>query len=83
MLLQKASHMPSFGGFGFRRQADELDRRIMMEALVVSFWGTLIGTQVYALLQRAGLPDLNWAWVGALMVVLWSVGMAVAKRRYR
>ena len=66
-----------------RRQADELDRRIMLEALVVSFWGTLIGTQGYALLQRAGLPDLSWHWVGALMAVLWSVGMAVAKRRYR
>ena len=44
-----------------RRQSDELDRRIMLEALLVSFWGTLIGTQGYALLQRAGLPDLSWA----------------------
>ncbi|MYB47812.1 MAG: hypothetical protein F4X72_00800 [Dehalococcoidia bacterium] len=67
----------------FRRWADELDRRIMLEALVISFWGTLVVTSAYGSLQRAGLPDLNWLWVSTLMVVLWSIGLAVAKRRYR
>ena len=66
-----------------RRLGDELDRRIMLEALVISFFGTMIGTSAYGLLQRAGLPDLNGLWAGTLMTVLWFAGMAVAKRRYR
>ena len=66
-----------------RRLADELERRVMLEALVIAFFGTMIGTSAYGLLQRAGLPDLNGLWVGTLMTVLWFVGMAVAKRRYR
>jgi hypothetical protein len=66
-----------------RRLADELGRRIMLEALVIAFFGTMIGTSAYGLLQRAGLPDLNGLWVGTLMTALWFVGMAVAKRRYR
>ena len=66
-----------------RRLGDELDRRIMLEALVISFFGTMIGTSAYGLLQRAGLPDLNGLWVGTLMTVLWFTGMAVAKKRYR
>ena len=68
----------------FRRWADELDRRIALEALVVSFWGTLMGTSAYGSLQRTeGLPDLNLLWVGTLMAALYGVGLAVAKRRYR
>ena len=66
-----------------RRLADELGRRIMLEALVIAFFGTMIGTSAYGLLQRAGLPGLNGLWVGTLMTALWFVGMAVAKRRYR
>ena len=66
-----------------RRQADELERRVMLEALAISFFGTMIGTSAYGLLQRAGMPDLNALWVGALMTVLWFAGMAFARRRYR
>ena len=66
-----------------RRQADELERRVMLEALAISFFGTMIGTSAYGLLQRAGMPDFNGLWVGALMTVLWFAGMAIAKRRYR
>ena len=44
-----------------RRLADELERRVMLEALVIAFFGTMIGTSAYGLLQRAGLPDLNGA----------------------
>ena len=66
-----------------RRLADELGRRIMLGALVIAFFGTMIGTSADGLLQRAGLPDLNGLWVGTLMTALWFVGMAVAKRRYR
>ena len=65
------------------RKADELERRVMLEALALSFFGTMIGTSAYGLLQRTGLPGLNGLWVGTLMTVFWFAGMAVAKRRYR
>ncbi len=71
------------GASMFRRQADELNQRIGMEALTFAFLGTFVVTMGYGALQRVGLPDLHWHWVPLPMVALWIVGLAIAERRYR
>lgn len=71
------------GASMFRRQADELNQRIGMEALTFAFLGTFVVTMSYGALQQVGLPDLHWHWVPVPMVALWLVGLTIAQRRYR
>ena len=71
------------GASMFRRQADELNQRIGMEALTFAFLGTFVVTMGYGALQRIGLPDLHWHWVPVPMVALWLLGLVIAQRRYR
>jgi hypothetical protein len=64
------------------RRADELERRILYEALAVAFVVQFVAAIVYALLEATGverLPSILWA---CLLVMSWSVGLAVSSRRY-
>ena len=62
---------------------DELQQRIQLEALAVSFGVTCIVTFGYGLLEDAGFPALNWTWVPTFMMVSWGIGSAIAAlRRY-
>lgn len=64
------------------RQADELERRILYEALAVAFVVQFVAAIVYALLEGMGVarpPSILWA---SLLVMSWSVGLAVSSRRY-
>ncbi|HMF09428.1 MAG TPA: hypothetical protein VKJ00_09860 [Thermoanaerobaculia bacterium] len=65
------------------RRADELQRRIVYEALAVAFVATLSVTVTGAFLQSAGLPTIGWIWIAGLLVVSWTVGLVTASRRYR
>ncbi len=66
------------------RHFDELQRRIHLEALALAFAGTGILGTTYGFLITAGLPEIEWsAWIWPVMVGLWSVGLAIAGRRYR
>jgi hypothetical protein len=66
------------------RRLDELQQRIHLEALAFSFAGTGVLVTGYGFLVNAGLPDLDWGGiVWPLMVALWVIGIAVARRRYR
>jgi hypothetical protein len=64
------------------RQADELERRILSEALVFAFVVEFSVAIVYAFLEGLGLrrpPSILWA---SLLVISWSVGLAISARSY-
>jgi len=65
------------------RRADELQRRIVYEALAFAFVATLSVTVAGAFLQTAGLPCLGWIWIAGVLVVSWTLGLVAASRRYR
>jgi hypothetical protein len=65
------------------RRADELQRRIVYEALAFAFVATLSVTLAGAFLQSAGLPTFGWIWIAGVLVVSWTVGLVAANRRYR
>ena len=65
------------------RRADELQRRIVYEALGIAYVTTLSVALAGGFLQSAGLPKLGWVWIAGVLVVSWTVGVAIANRRYR
>ena len=65
------------------RRADELQRRIVYEALALAFVATLSVTVAGAFLQSAGLPAFGWIWIAGVLVASWTVGLVLASRRYR
>ena len=62
---------------------DELQRRIHLEALVVAVGSAIVLTFGYGTLQNVGLPSLNLMYITPVLVVLWSAGLVLARRRYR
>ena len=64
------------------RNLDELQRRIQLEAVAFSFLATCLITLTWAFLQNAGLPRFDVSWVAPLLILLWSLGLGIAKRRY-
>ncbi len=64
------------------RGLDELQRRIQLEAVAFSFLATCLITLTWAFQQNAGLPRFDVSWVAPLLIMLWSLGLAIAKRRY-
>ncbi len=67
----------------YLRLVDELQRRIAHEALAIAFGASAAITFGYGLLQLAGLPDINWSFVWAVMGGCWILGGLYADRRYR
>ncbi len=65
------------------RRADELQRRIVYEALGVAYVATLSVAIAGAFLQSAGLPTLGWVWIAGVLVVSLTIGLVTASRRYR
>ncbi|MEO7001308.1 MAG: hypothetical protein ABI068_05885 [Ktedonobacterales bacterium] len=66
----------------FLRRMDELQRRIQLEALGLSFAATAILTFAYGFLEFVGFPAVNFVWVFPVMIMIWGLGLAVAARRY-
>lgn len=67
----------------FLGRMDELQRRIQLEAIGLSFGATAILTFAYGFLQLVGFPPINWIWILPGMVMLWGIGGAIAAARYR
>jgi ABC-type cobalamin transport system permease subunit len=67
----------------FLGRIDELQRRIHLEGIGLSFVATAILTFAYGFLEGVGFPRLSYIWVLPLMVALWGIGAAIASRRYR
>jgi hypothetical protein len=69
---------------GLVRRADELQRRIHLEALAVAFPTTAIAVFASEYLRKAGaIAQVKPDYVLMLMLVLWAVGFFIAWRRYR
>jgi hypothetical protein len=66
----------------FLRGIDELQRRIHLEGVGFSLAMTSIITLTLGFLERVGIETLSMIWVMPLIIVLWSIGLAVANRRY-
>lgn len=63
-------------------RADELQRRIHLQAVGFAFAATAFITFTYGWLENAGLPQLSMTLVLPLMVATWGIGMGIATRRY-
>ena len=64
------------------RRSDELEQRIALESIAFAFGATALLTFTYGLLQLAGLPDINWLFVWAVMGSCWIAGGHLARRRW-
>ena len=65
------------------RSTDELQRRILYQALSVGFVVTFVATLAYSVLEDLGLPHLSAVWWWGTLVLSWIVGLAISSRRYR
>lgn len=75
-----------FAMLGFMRmfrELDELQRRIQLEAVAFSFLATCLITLTWAFQQNAGLPRFDVSFVAPLLILLWGLGLAIARRRYQ
>jgi len=64
-------------------QLDELERKVLLEGMAVSFVCTLILVLSMGLLGMAGYPQLNGVYIGLVMALLWLVGKLWMTRRYQ
>ncbi len=61
---------------------DEMQRRIQLDAIALSFLGTALLTFGWGFAEGSGLPHLRAFQVWPIMGTLWIVGLFVARRRY-
>jgi hypothetical protein len=67
----------------FVRSLDEMQRRIHLDGMAFSFVGTCLISLTWGFLQDAGLPRADVIWVPLLLVLLWGIGLNMARRRYQ
>jgi hypothetical protein len=65
------------------RNTDELQRRILYQALTLGFGVTFAATLVYSVLEDLGLPHVSAVWWWGTLALSWIVGLAITSRRYR
>jgi len=61
---------------------DEMQRRIQVEALALSFVGTAVLTMGWGFLENVGAPRFPVMFVWPLMGALWIAALLVVTRRY-
>lgn len=66
----------------FLREADELQRKIQLEALALGFAGGFLATFTLTLLERSGVQGIDLADPFLVMVLLYMVGLMLGARRY-
>jgi hypothetical protein len=66
----------------FLREADELQRRLQLEALGFAFAAGSLVTFSYGLLQLAGVRTISWLWVWPVYGLMWIMGVAASSLRY-
>ncbi|MBB3169236.1 hypothetical protein [Simiduia aestuariiviva] len=62
---------------------DELQLRIQLNSLGISFLVTAIGTFSYGFLENIGYPHLPLIWILPFMVGLWGLATPFVARSYR
>lgn len=68
---------------GVIRRADEMQRRLQLEAFALGFAGTALITFSYGFLENVGFPRLSAFAVWPVMGGLWIVGVFLGRLRYR
>lgn len=66
----------------FLRQADELLRKVHLEALAFSFGAGMVIMMVYRLCERLGAPKLDFNDPALVMILTWMAGQWIFSRRY-
>ena len=67
----------------FLREADELQRKIEVEALALAFGVGLVGGLTYWLLAvQGGVPAMDFIYVFFVMIITYPVGVLVGRRKY-
>ncbi|MEX0331193.1 MAG: hypothetical protein AB3N64_07200 [Puniceicoccaceae bacterium] len=61
---------------------DELQRKIQLDAVVFAAVLTALLTVAYGFLEKIGYPKLDTIWIFPMLMVLWTIGQAIARRRY-
>jgi hypothetical protein len=56
------------------RELDELQRRQCYEAATFAYSTMAVGSIAYGFLQNVGFPQVNWMFVGVLLLALFGVG---------
>ncbi|MEX0324494.1 MAG: hypothetical protein AB3N33_00240 [Puniceicoccaceae bacterium] len=64
------------------RNLDELQQKIQLEAVVFAAVLTALFTVAYGFLEKIGYPKLDTIWIFPMLMVLWTIGQAIARRRY-
>jgi hypothetical protein len=67
---------------GMLRDLGELERRIVAEALALSFVVTIAAMFLYPFLEGVGLPPLRPQTVAFVLVSSFAVGITLSSRRY-
>jgi hypothetical protein len=65
------------------RKLDELGRKILLDAMAVSFCFTLVLTLSLGLLGMAGLPQPNSVYISLFMVIMLLVGKLLVTGKYQ
>ncbi|MCU5782465.1 hypothetical protein MA04_01765 [Alcanivorax balearicus MACL04] len=61
---------------------DELQRRIQLEAIALSFMATALATFTWGFAQDAGMPALPIFAVWPMMAAFWVISLGVVSRKY-
>lgn len=66
----------------FLRQADELLRKVHLEALAFAFGAGIVAMMGYRLCERLGAPKLDVNDAALVMLLCWLGGQWLGSRRY-
>lgn len=66
----------------FVRQADELQRKIQLEALALGFAGGFVAQFAFSLIERAGIMEVDIGDPFLVMCICFAVGLFLGARRY-
>ncbi|HEV7240858.1 MAG TPA: hypothetical protein VGQ36_16590 [Thermoanaerobaculia bacterium] len=66
----------------FLRNADELLRKVHLEALAFAFGAGLVAMMCYRLCERLGAPKLDVNDGGLVLFIVWIGGQWIGARRY-
>lgn len=61
---------------------DEMQRRIQLDAIAISFLITALGTFGWGFAEEAGAPHLPTFAIWPIMAIAWLGGLFIARRRY-
>lgn len=67
----------------FFREADELQRKIQLQALALGFGAAFFGSFGYSVFERLGAPPGNVTTPATIMVLFYLIGLWWGRRHYR